>query len=947
NIVTLSGDSAPIGENEGRKKLNFNSGWKFIKAEPEGPSDHTYLFEGKHPEAVAFDDRDWEDVNLPHTYNDVDTFDNFQRGRPDVDPTIKDVDGTVLKQTTHDGERDMYTGKTWYRKSFTIPAENAGKKVFIEFEAARQAAEVYLNGVKLEGKNENGSIPFGYDLTPYIKFGEENVIAVMVDNTFPYRTTEFGDLNDNWANKNDYILSWHDSHWHPTHGGLYRNLYLYITDPLHITLPLYSFLETQGTYVYSFNETEQSSDIAIEAEIFNEYNSEKTFEYETIVYDLDGNEVLKNSTEVTLPPKTKTSDLPDSEIIKDGKVHLEGTIQNAKRWSPDYPYLYNVVTNIKVDGKVVDSDETPLGVRKWEFTKETGFYINEHHTKLQGWGQKSTNEWAGLGSALPDWMQDFTMKQMKDAGANYIRWGHAAGSPGQIELSNKYGLVVTQPGVDGEGHLGTGYGYSDIGYQVRNAAFRDMLIYYRNNPSILLWEYGNQQVRDSNGHVNIKIMSELIDKWDPNGKRERTARDASSNMLPYMTVVESTDGNSTGRSQGFPILESEYDRTETPRRVWDKYTEGYEDYKTIGDSYVNYTSEQFATNQAAKWKTMMNTYHSGGANWIFSDSTSHGRVFSEVARSSGEVDAVRLEKEAYWGLKAIWTPEPDLHIIGHWKYKEGTKKAVYVMSDAASVELFVNGVSIGKNSKPSNMNVFEFSNVEWEKGTVKAVGYDKDGNEVCSQTKTTHGDPVALKFTAIEGPDGLTAGGDILLIDVEAVDAAGNRALTFDGLVEFDFSQFENAKTGIWKGGYNSGLEHSVNKSSLYLEAGINRVAIKTTLNPGNIVLSGKVTGIGPAQPNKVPTTAGIEKIAPGSITVISKPVKNENGLRKDLPKTFPNDISGFVYPGIGIGKIDQDHNDSMEINSALFKDLLYSGENGTVNAKNEASIKNPAAAGE
>jgi beta-galactosidase len=804
---------------------------------------------------------------------------------------------------------------------------------------------VYLNGVKLEGKSENGFIPFGYDLTPYIHFGEQNVIAVMVDNTFPYRTTEFGEIN--WANKNDYILSWHDSHWHPTHGGLYRNLYLHITDPLHITLPLYSFLKTQGTYVYSFNEERQSSGIAVEAEIYNEYDSVKTFEYEAVVYDMNGAEVLRKSIEVTLPPKTKTSDLSDSGVIKEGRAHLEGTIQNAKRWSPDYPYLYKVVSNIKVGDKVIDSEETPFGIRTWQFTKDTGFYINEHHTKLEGWGQKSTNEWAGLGAALPDWMQDFTIKLMKDAGANYIRWGHTAGSPAQIELSDKYGIIVTQPGVDGEGHLGTGYGYSDIGYQVRNAAFRDMLIYYRNNPSILLWEYGNQQVRDSNGHVNIKIMSDLIDQWDPHSKRERTARDASSNMLPYMTVVESTDGNNTGRSQGFPILESEYDRTETPRRVWDKLTPGYEDYTTIGDSYVNYTSEQFATNQANKWKAMMNTYHSGGANWIFTDSTSHGRVFSEVARSSGEVDAVRLEKEAYWGLKTIWTPEKDLHILGHWNYKEGTKKTVYVMSDAVSVELFVNGVSKGKNSKPTNNFVFEFPNIEWESGTIKAVGYDANGREVCSQTKTTHGDPVALKFTAIQGPGGLSAGGDILLVDVEAVDAAGNRALTFEGVVEFNTSQFENAHTGIWKGGYNSGLEHSVNQKSLYLEAGINRVAIQTTLNPGPIVLSGKVTAIGPAQPNKTPTTEGVTRIAPGSITVVSKPVSNENGLRLDMPMMFPYDISGHPYPGIGGGLIEQDKNDSMEVNSALIKDLLYSGENGTVNAKFEASITNPSATGE
>ena len=161
--------------------------------------------------------------------------------------------------------------------------------MFLEFEAARQAAHVYLNGQLLEGVCENGFIPFGYDLTPYLNFGGDNQITVMVDNSFPY-----------YAEGTTDALSWHDSHWHPTHGGLYRNANLYVTDKLHVTLPLYSFLETQGVYVYTSDETEESATVHIEAEIQNEYDEAMTFTYEADVEDMDGAEAASAQSEACL-----------------------------------------------------------------------------------------------------------------------------------------------------------------------------------------------------------------------------------------------------------------------------------------------------------------------------------------------------------------------------------------------------------------------------------------------------------------------------------------------------------------------------------------------------------------------------------------------------------------------------------------------------------------------
>src|SRR4051812_37577033 len=247
-VALLAGCNAPSvteGSNSGapasRQTLNFNPDWHFIKDDPAGAS------------TAAFDDSKWTVVSAPHTYNDVDTFDNWST-------------------PGHRGEQIQWGGRTWYRKTFTAPAAWQGKKIFIEFEAARQVAEVYLNGEFL-GTAKTGFTPFGFDLTPRLRLGAPNVLAVMVDNRFmkdpldAATAAELAKLNGNSGGSEKPALSsaanpnltqlhseinktipdrledlaadqipWNNPHWHPAHGGLYRNVRLYVTDALHISL---------------------------------------------------------------------------------------------------------------------------------------------------------------------------------------------------------------------------------------------------------------------------------------------------------------------------------------------------------------------------------------------------------------------------------------------------------------------------------------------------------------------------------------------------------------------------------------------------------------------------------------------------------------------------------------------------------------------------------------
>lgn len=826
-----------------RLTLNFNPDWKFIKADPAGA------------QAPAFDDKTWTDVSAPHTYNDTDTFDDWSiRG--------------------HHGEQNQWGGRTWYRKTFTLPPSFQGKRVYVEFEAVRQVAEVYLNG-KLLGTSKTGFLPFGFDLTPYVQFGKPNVLAVMCDNRFmkdplgrepsfsetPSTNNPLGiaptaspslaavqqKFNATIPNTVEELqadqIPWNNPHWHPAHGGIYRNVRLYVTDPLHISLPLYSFLQTAGPYVYVTDISAASATVHLEVPIENSRGTGENVELVAQILDRDGKVVL------TLRH--------DGEVVAGANAtfNVSGLLQKPELWESDYPYTYRVLCSLEVNGETVDTAEIPLGIRTVKWTADKGFFINGHHEKLHGWGQKPTDEWPGLGAAQPDWMHFCTLNLMKEAGGNWVRWGHCAAGPEMIAACDELGMMVEQPGLDGESDT------VRAAWKLRASGFRDMIIYYRNNPSILIWEGGNQKVtRD-----HAAELRGYMDKYDPHGGRAYAHRRSDEVDGEFMNVCIGTEG---GRElKNLPVVEGEYDREESPRRVWDDFSPpnfGYREAKDRSDYIL--TSEQYAVNQVPQYLEKLGAPdHSGGANWIFSDTTSGGRDAAEVARAGGEVDGVRLPKEAYYVCRAMFNSrEPQVYIIGHWTYPAGTKKTVYVAHNRDSVELSVNGKSLGFGvADPGGPYIRVFKDVVWEQGEIKAVAYS-GGKAVATHVLHTVGPAVALRLTPIVNPSGgLRAdGSDILLVNVEAVDARGERCPTFQQRVDF-----ETSERGIWRGGYNSGKTNSINHPYLDLECGINRVAVRATRVAGSISVRASCKGL-----------------KSGSVTVKSVPFKTQNGYSTELP---------------------------------------------------------------
>jgi beta-galactosidase len=855
-----------------RSTLNLNLNWQFICQDVPGA------------ETPAFDDSKWSTVSTPHSFNDVDSF---------------------RKIISHSGgDLGTYKGLSWYRKHFKVPAEFAGRKIFLEFEGMRQAGDIFLNGIPV-GLYENGITAYGVDISNAVHFGpDENVLAVKVDNTTTYeeRATQTK-------------FEWNANDFNPDHGGINRHVWLHVAGRIYQTLPLYYGLETTGVYVHdsNFDFAKRICDVTVESEVRNESGDRATIGLSVAIVDHDG--------QVRARFEADPVDMMDGEKT----LHTaSGALKNARFWSTENPHLYDVYTVLTVDGKVVDVNKIVTGFRKTEFKGGVGtggVYLNGKFVYLKGFAQRASNEWAGLGQAYPDWLHDYNAMLIRECHGNYVRWMHIAPQKVDADAMARYGIVQICPAGDKERDV-TGRQWDQ-----RLEVMRNTIVYFRNNPSILFWEAGNTVVTVE----QMEQMVALRKQWDPEGGRLMSDRDnddaaANSALTPVAEAYEvmigqdpKTDaltspddifrGYSAARRDRAPLIESEDFREEGARRFWDDYSPPYfkavkgpNDTWRIRSPYL-FTSESFALAGIARywayWQNRIsNPDHthskwSGYASIYFTDSDADGRQdSSEVCRVSGKLDAVRLPKQIYFCHRVMQNDQPDLHILGHWTYPleqpaspaqpaipgrpsapgrppmpdtpaipaqpaGKTVKTVYVVANTESVELFLNGKSLGVNAKPENGYVFAFPDIAFVPGSLKAVGRNA-GAIAATQELTTAGAPAAIKLTMTAGPDGLFADGqDAAFIDVEVVDAKGLRCPTDDARVDFIIDG-----PGIWRGGYNSGKIDSTNNLFLNTECGINRVSIRSTLTPGRITV-----------------TAGREGLRPTKVQIVSKPVNLVDGI--------------------------------------------------------------------
>jgi hypothetical protein len=310
------------------------------------------------------------------------------------------------------------------------------------------------------------------------------------------------------------------------------------------------------------------------------------------------------------------------------------------------------------------------------------------------------------------------------------------------------------------------------------------------------------------------------------------------------------------KSSKMPMWAMEYSRDEALRKYWDEYSPPFHK-DGDGPLYNNQNAAEYNRNQDSHaiedvlrwydyWEARPGTgrrVSSGGVNIIFSDSNTHHRG-AENYRRSGEVDALRIPKDGYFADQVMWDGWVDIemprtHIIGHWNYTQGTKKNVYVVSNADKVELFLNGRSLGIGEQSSRF-LFTFKNIEWQSGEIKAVGYDASGKKVTEDSKRTAGSPFGIRLTPHVSPNGFRAdGADIAMVDVEVVDKDGNRCPTALNMIDFTVSG-----AAEWRGGIAQGPDNYILSKRLPVEGGINRILIRSTKVAGAVKLSAMTQGL-------------------------------------------------------------------------------------------------------
>ena len=877
---------------------NMNVDWKFKKASGtvyplasalESVKDTT----GKYFYEVGFDDSEWDTVSVPHPINAEDSFDD---------------------RCYDSGESGQYRGFMFYRKTVNIPAEDAGKKMFLEFESVRQTIYLYVNG-EMVGYYEAGITASGYDITDYIVAGQDNLIAVATDNS-----SGRGNNNDTKETRpgsapgaaDGSSFQWNTNDFNETQGGITGNVLLHVKGKVYQTLPLYNNLKTTGNYIYAtdFDIREGTATIHVDGEVRNEDTAEKDVVLEVDIVDMDGNLVSsfsssstsvavasdKGEENMTTIPSDAYDDTPaatSTATMDVTKVSASAPVSGLKFWSPESPNIYDVYTVLKDgDNNVLDVEKKTTGFRKVEYDiTDGGLKINDKPVWLTGYAQRATNEWAVIGVAN-DWLEDLDMQWVKESNSNFIRWMHVAPKPSQIRSGDKYGVVSVCPAGDKEGDT------DGRSWDQRVEAMRDAMIYYRNSPSIIFWEAGNNAITAA----HQQEMTDLKEVLDPNGQRFCGCRTISGvdqiKAADYVGTMlnrhaSGAKGSMATANKYVPIMETEYARDESPRRIWDRYSPPDYDYdylwlgsggsKTDGYNIWNETQEDFVLADMSGYNEFYsdrvggssgNDYYSAAAMMVWSDSNMHNRnTGTENCRTSGKVDPVRIKKEAFYAMQAAQSQTPKVHIVGHWNYpqyikgdkengnywynvcasngtyydytgemaqRDPTNKTVYVIGSAgvAKVELYVNGVLKGTCTKPTNTFVYSFPGIDvTESGEVSTKAYNAQNEVIAEDSIKTAGDPATIRLTPVAGPDGLIAdGSDIAYFDVEVVDSEGNVCpLSFDKL------NMNLEGNGVLLGGYNSGINEkntTGNTEYCYAECGTNRIFVRSTRTAGDITLT-------------------------------------------------------------------------------------------------------------
>jgi beta-galactosidase len=729
---------------------DFNKNWNFKL--------------GDYPTAIQanFDVSNWRTLQLPHDWS---------------------IEGAFNKDNpTKQAQAFLPAGMGWYRKTFTLPENWATKTVSIEFDGVFKNSEVWING-HLLGKRPNGYISFAYELSQYLNFGKENVIAVKVDN----------DAQPN-------------SRWY-TGSGIYRNVRLVASEKLHVA--------QWGTYVTNPEVSVAKASVHLEVTVENKSDVAKEFQLETSILDTNNKEVANATTTEKIGANTNAK-----------KIH-NLNVNQPKLWDTENPNLYKIVTTIYENSKAVDNYETPLGFRFFNFDAEKGFSLNGVPTKILGVCLHHDN--GALGSVENSQALKRKLTILKEMGTNAIRMSHNPPSLEMMQLCDEMGFIVQDEFTDVWKKKKVANDYSKDWDVWHKQDLEDFIKRDRNHPSVIMWSIGNE-IREQFDSTGIAITRELAQIVKSLDKTRPVTSALTENVIEKNFIYQSGALDLLGfnykhedykdfpvRFKGQKILASESVSALETRGHYDFPSDGIKawppKYGAPFDGNADWTVTAFDQVQSywgatheANWKTIKKQdFMAGTFIWTGFDYLGEPDPYPYPARSSyfGIVDLAGFPKDVYYMYQSEWSKKTVLHIFPHWNWTAGQEVDVWAYyNNADEVELFLNGKSLGKKAK-QNDDLHIAWKVKFEPGTLKAISR-KDGKVVLEKEIHTAGVPSKIALVG-DKQTIQNDGYDLVYVTVSITDKDGNLIPNADDLINFEVNG-GGTLVGV-DNGYQAGLD--------------------------------------------------------------------------------------------------------------------------------------------
>ncbi len=759
-------------------------------------------------ELPKFDDHQWRTLDLPHDWS---------------------IEGTPSKDAPGGGRLGYFPmGTGWYRKSFQLPGGTRGHEVWLEFDGVYMNSDVWVNGVHL-GHRPYGYISFAYDVTDHLVSGV-NVVAVRVDNSRQP-----------------------SSRWY-TGSGIYRHVWLSVVDPLHVG--------HWGTYLTTPRADSAGADVLARTVVENGYRTPRRGVLRSSVVDSGGREVARVEAPFSLAAGQKI------EL----EQHLE--VGTPLLWSVETPHLYTLRSTVTDGGRTTDVLTTTFGIRGIAYDKDRGFLLNGRQVKMRG--VNLHHDAGALGAAVPEqvWLRRLTT--LKQMGANAIRTSHNPPAPEFLDLCDRLGFLVMAEAFDEWTIAKVPEGYHKYFTEWSERDVTDFVRRDRNHPSIVLWSAGNEigEQTTPDGVGVLRRLVEIFHREDPTRPvttgNDNIAADGHPATLDFLNAEDIVGYNYVDRWHERRELFAAQDRHDHPE--WKMIgTESGTIFQSFDEQYSlgpdsalvrpNYDHGMLEAERRWKWVTL-NDYFAGDFMWTGIDYLGEA-TWPFKGFGSGVMDITGRPKDSYYLYQSLWTDRPVLHLFPHWNWpgRNGQVIPVLAYTNCNSVELFLNGRSLGEKRlefpaqgtsggwntyaqpvvNPTTNDLHLSWDVPYEPGVLKAVGKRRDGTPACDAEVRTAGPPVSIRLTTDRDTVNTTSG-DVALVAFEIIDSAGTVVPTAGDLVRFAVSggsvlALDNADLRDLEP-YGKDQRHTFNGRGLVILA---------ASRPGVLRLTASVDGLAPA----------------------------------------------------------------------------------------------------